>query len=322
MDPDLRGRHHRHHRLTATLFSGTLRGLRLGDTDVRAEPEASVMERGAKVKMRGVQIGRVAQVTLNQGSRRYRTRDRAGPTALYSGQCGRPHSRRHPVQCQVCGTGLPKRPEPQRLAANSIINSDNVSTEINTLFRDVADILDRVDPAKPRPPSPRWPRVYGAAAPSSGRPSPIRTRCSNRSTPRGHPARRPAGAQADQRRVRRRRADILTALDAATPTAAAIVDNAAGLDHLLTGVIGLARGGIDLIGSSQSRFDPCGRALRIDRTAAGQVPAHVHLYARRRQTALDTGYLDATGGANHKSIVLDSAHAVRADATGTRRTSR
>ena len=50
----------------------------------------------------------------------------------------------------------------------------------------------------------------------------------------------------------------------------------------------------------------------IDRTAAGQVPTHVHLYTRRRQDGpLDTGYLDATGG-NHKSIVLDSALLFRA----------
>ena len=131
----------------------------------------------------------------------------------------------------------------QRLAAGSIINSDNVSTEINTLFRDVADILDRVDPAKKLQATlSRWPRVCEAAAPSSGRPSPIRTRCSNRSTPRGRPC------MADRQALRRisdaygaAAPDILTALDAATRPAAAIVDNAAGLDHLLTGVIGLAR---------------------------------------------------------------------------------
>ena len=101
--------------------------------------------------------------------------------------------------------------------------------------------------------------------------------------------------------------DILTALDAATPTGAAIVDNAAGLDHLLTGVIGLARGGIDLIGSSQADLT---RAVGLFESTARLLVKYQPTFTCTlvgAKTALDTGYLDATGGANHKSIVLDSA---------------
>ena len=107
-----------------------------------------VMEHGAKVKLRGVQIGRVGRVTGDQNQvdleleidpdqmrfipANVQARIRAG--TLFS--------------AKFVELVYPSDPSPQRLTPGSIIKSYNVSTEINTLFRDVADILKQVDPAK------------------------------------------------------------------------------------------------------------------------------------------------------------------------------
>ena len=234
--------------------------------------------------MRGVQIGRVAQVTLNQDHVDIELEIEPDQLRYIPANVGARIRAGTLFSAKFVELVYPSDPSPQRLAAGSIINSDNVSTEINTLFRDVADILDRVDPAETQA------TLSALAEGLRGRGAIIGQTITDTNEVLKQVNARAGTLHADRQALRRisdaygaAAPDILTALDAATPTAAAIVDNAAGLDHLLTGVIGLARGGIDLIGSSQADLTRAVGLFRIDRTAAGQVPAHVHLYTRRRQ---------------------------------------
>ncbi len=101
----------------------------------------------------------------------------------------------------------PSDPSPQRLSAGAIIESDNVSTEINTVFRDVADILDQVDPAKLQAHA-VGARRRTARPRRDHRPDHHRRQrgAQGSQRPRGHHQRRRAGGQADQRRVQRCRA--------------------------------------------------------------------------------------------------------------------
>ncbi len=43
---------------------------------------------------------------------------------------------------------LPRIPVPERLAAGSVLTSANTSTEVNTVFENVANLLKMIDPAK------------------------------------------------------------------------------------------------------------------------------------------------------------------------------
>ena len=292
--------------LTATLFSGTLRDY--ASVTLTSGRAGLVMERGAKVQMRGVQIGRVAQVTLNQDHVDIELEIEPGQLRYIPANVGARIRAGTLFSAKFVELVYPSDPSPQRLAAGSIINSDNVSTEINTLFRDVADILDRVDPAKLQA------TLSALAEGLRGRGAIIGQTITDTNEVLKQVNARAGTLQADRQALRRisdaygaAAPDILTALDAATPTGAAIVDNAAGLDHLLTGVIGLARGGIDLIGSSQADLT---RAVGLFESTARLLVKYQPTFTCTlvgAKTALDTGYLDATGGANHKSIVLDSA---------------
>ncbi len=111
------------------------------------------------MKLRGVQIGRVGHVSggrnggvnldleIQPDQLRFipanvTARIRAG--TLFSGK--------------FVELVYPSDPSPQRLAAGAVIQTDNVSTEINTLFRDVADILNRSTRPNFSPCWPRWPR--------------------------------------------------------------------------------------------------------------------------------------------------------------------
>ena len=92
------------------LFSGSLRSY--DPVTLTSDRAGLVMDRGAKVKLRGVQIGRVGQVTGSQNQVNLELEIEPGPDEVHPGQRRGPHPRRHLVQRQVRRAGLPERPEP------------------------------------------------------------------------------------------------------------------------------------------------------------------------------------------------------------------
>jgi len=106
-----------------------------------------VMETGAKVKLRGVQVGTVAQVS-------------GGTEPVLSLQIDPDQIRYIPanIRARIRATTafgakyvdltMPTDPSTQRLSAGAQIASDNVSTEVNTVFQNLTDVLHQIDPAK------------------------------------------------------------------------------------------------------------------------------------------------------------------------------
>lgn len=291
---------------TTILFSGSLRDY--VPVTLTADRAGLVMDRGAKVTLRGVQIGRVGRVArvgdqvaltleiqpdqmtyipANVGAR-----IRAG--TLFSGK--------------FVELTYPSDPSPQRLTEGAVITSDNVSTEINTLFRDVSDILAQVDPAKLQ-------AVLSALAEGLGG----HGETIGRAITDTDEVLRQVNARADTLTADRRALreisdtygaatqDILTALRAASTTSATVSDHARELDALLTGVVGLTRSGIELIGSSQQNITTAVNTFASTARLLLKYSPTFTCTLVGAKTALDTGYLDATGAANGTSLVLDSA---------------
>jgi phospholipid/cholesterol/gamma-HCH transport system substrate-binding protein len=107
-----------------------------------------VMESGAKVKMRGVEVGRVA--TITGGSQ---------PVSLKLDIF--PDQARYipaNVEAQIRATTAfgakyvdliyPDIPSPKRLSAGAVLRSRNVSTEVNTVFQNLVGVLKQVDVSK------------------------------------------------------------------------------------------------------------------------------------------------------------------------------
>lgn len=292
--------------MTTMLFSGSLRDfVPVTLTSGRA---GLVMDRGAKVELRGVQIGRVGSITSAQDQvsmtleiepdqmqfvpANVKARIRAG--TLFSGK--------------FVELVYPSDPSPQRLSAGAVIESDNVSTEINTLFRDVADILDQVDPAKLQ-------AVLAAVAEGlRGKGDAIGKAITDTDEVLTEINARTATIDTGRQQLKRigdeysgAAQNILDALGTAETTSATITGHAPELDALLTGVVGLARGGIDLIGASQPNLT---NAVTIFDSTARLLMKYNPTFTCTlvgAKKALDTGYLDATGAANGKSLILDSA---------------
>ena len=109
-----------------------------------------VMNPDAKVKMRGVQVGKVASIE-NRPDGTAALHLAMDPVAAASHPVQR--QRRHRivdgVRRQVRASwSPPTNPSPQTLRAGQVIQSQHVMVEINTVFQQLVQVLDKIDPAK------------------------------------------------------------------------------------------------------------------------------------------------------------------------------
>jgi phospholipid/cholesterol/gamma-HCH transport system substrate-binding protein len=131
---------------TAGFFSGTFRSF--VPVTLKSQRSGLVMESGGKVKMRGVEVGRVASITAASQSVSVQLE-------IYPDQIRYIPAN---VQAQIRATTAfgakyvdliyPDKPSRKRLAGGAVLMSRNVSTEVNTVFQNLVDVLHQVDPAK------------------------------------------------------------------------------------------------------------------------------------------------------------------------------
>ncbi len=291
---------------TTVLFSGSLR--QSVPVTLSSDRAGLVMDRGAKVTLRGVQIGRVARVTGGANQVRLDLEIDPGELKFIPANVGARIRSGTMFSGKFVELVYPDDPSPQRLAAGAVINSDHVSTEINTMFHDVADILNHIDPAKLQ-------AVLSALADGlRGHGELIGQTITNTDQVLKELNARADTIRADRQAVHQisdtyslAAQHILTALDAAGTTSTTVTDHAQMLDALLTDVVGLARGGIDVMGSSRANLT---KAVTDFASTARLLLKYNPTFTCTlvgAKTALDTGYLDATGAANRKSLILDSA---------------
>ncbi|MBI3217034.1 MAG: MCE family protein [Mycobacterium sp.] len=132
--------------VTTTAFLGTFRSS--VPVTVTSDRSGLVLETGAKVKLRGVDVGRVAAIGHA---------DRAARLTL---EIDTDQIRHIPANVEprinvttIFGAKFvdlvyPRFPSAQRLAAGAVLRSTNVTTEVNTVFENIVDLLKMVDPLK------------------------------------------------------------------------------------------------------------------------------------------------------------------------------
>ena len=108
-----------------------------------------VMNPDAKVKMRGVEVGRVASIATKPDGQAVLKLD-MNPSQL--------HLIPSNVNVDITSTTVfgakyvelvpPKEPDSQRLHGGQVIQGQHVTTEINTVFQRLVTVLDKIDPAK------------------------------------------------------------------------------------------------------------------------------------------------------------------------------
>ena len=265
-----------------------------------------VMEPYAKVKMRGVQVGRVASIAggMNQVSLQLdidpdqiayipaNVEARIAATSLFGAK-----------YVDLIATG---DPSPQRLSAGAVLKSQNVTVEVNTVFQNLVALIKQIDPSKLN-------AVLSALAEGvRGQGERLGDTITNTNDVLLALNRRTDTIHEDVRAVKAvsdvyggAAQHIIDILDAASTTATTVTSHSPQLDALLVNLAGLARSGIDVLGPSKDNLVKAVNLL--DPTTSLLLkynPALTCMLVGAAKTNVDHSAF--SGGDNGKSLLMDA----------------
>ena len=297
--------------LTAMMFSGTLR--KTVPLTVISDRAGLVMEDGAKVKLRGVQIGEVASVDAYAdpaGTNLSKLRLKISPSDFRylpsnveaeiksSTAFGAKY-----VDLIVPPDGASHRP----LAPDAVLRSRNVTVEVNTVFENLQAIVHAIDPAKLNGVLSAVAEGVRGKGDRIGQAITDGNRALLTVNPRMPTIRRDwqlfgktAEAYSDAAQ------DILSTLDSFSTTSVTITKNSKALDELLLSAIGFAQSGINTIGGNQQNLVSAINVVAPTFELLNKYsPSYTCLF-QGAQWFLDHGGKAALGG-NGKSVIMDAA---------------
>jgi phospholipid/cholesterol/gamma-HCH transport system substrate-binding protein len=267
-----------------------------------------VMEPGAAVKLRGVQVGRVSSIIPGNP---VRLQLQLYPEQLHyiPANVGAKITATTALGAKFVDLLTPDHPLTKRLAAGAVVESRSVGIETNTVFQNLVGVLNQID-------VPKLNAVLTAIADGlRGQGDAIgqATTDANQVLLAVNP--RSEMIRADYRALNSFSAsyaaaagNIVAVLDAATTTSATIADNAKQLDALLLNVSGFARSGVNLLGPNRDNLvhglnllEPTTRLLKKYN------PELTCTLVGAQNVLTEYGFGDVTGGHNGYSTILDVA---------------
>ena len=224
------------------------------DVTLVSDRAGLVMDPGAKVKLRGVEVGRVSSIQPDGGVKMQ--------LQLYPDQLQYIPAN---VQAQITAPTAfgakyvelitPPQPSPKSLTAGAVLRSRNVSTEVNTTFQNLVGVLNQIDPAKLNAVLSALGEGFRGKGDAIGEATTDLNQVLMAVNPRSGTIRADWHALKGFSDTYAAAApDIVSVLDAASTTSKTVTDNAQALDSLLVDVVGLSDSGINLIGPSKGNL--------------------------------------------------------------------
>ena len=267
-----------------------------------------VMEPYAKVKMRGVQVGRVA--TISGGTDAVSLR-----LEIDSDQVKHIPAN---VEARIDATSLfggkfvdlvyPSSPSNQRLSSGAVLTSQNVAVEVNTVFQNLVELLDQIDPAKMNAVLSAMAEGVGGQGERIGQATTDANEvliALNERTDTIGDNWRALKQVSDTYSIAAK--DIVDTLGAASTVSATVTDQADQLDALLLGVIGFSRSGVELLGPSKDNLIKAVNRLEPTTNLLMKYNPSLTCFLVGAKNTLDDGFTDYVGGGNGKSLVMDAA---------------
>ena len=291
---------------TTTAFAGTFRSY--VPVTLTSDRAGLVLETNAKVMLRGVQVGRVSQIGDRNNNARLTLEIDPDQIRYIPAN----------VEAQVSATTafgakfvellIPQNPSRARLSAGATLHSKNVSTEINTVFENVVDLLNMIDPLKLN-------AVLTAVADG------VRGQGQRmgEATTDLNQVLLALNARSDTIRQDWRSfknfndtydaaaQDILTILNAASTTSTTVVNHSSALDSLLLNVIGFANAGTNLLGTSRDNLVSSVNILEPTTNLLLKYSPEYTCFLQGAKWYLDNGGYSAWGGADGRTLQLDVA---------------
>lgn len=269
-----------------------------------------VMEQNAKVKFRGVQIGRVSSI-IPAGSN---GRVKLG-LELYPDQMKYIPAN---VNAQIVSPTLfgakyvdlsdPEHPSRNRLATGAVLTSRNVTAEVNTVFQNVMDVLNQVDVPKLNAILSALSDGFRGNGEAIGQATTDFNQVLLAINPRSETIRQDFNAiKGFGDAYGAAATNILTTLDALNTTSSTITDNSKALDSLLLNVVGLSHSGISLLGPNKDNLIQAVNKLEPTTRLLMKYNPEITCLLVGGQLTLDKyKYGDMVGGGDGRSAILDA----------------
>jgi phospholipid/cholesterol/gamma-HCH transport system substrate-binding protein len=272
-----------------------------------ADRAGLVMESGSKVKLRGIHVGTVRTIDNGIDSVSLQLDIFPDQIKYIPANIGAQIQATTAFGGKFVDLVYPAAPSPQRLAAGAVIRSSNITTEVNTVFQNLVDLIHQIDPSKLNAVL----TAIGDAVRGKGERMGQATTDANQVllalNPRAETSRRDwqslkgfadtydAAAQ-----------HILTVLDAAAATSDSITENAKGLNSLLLNIAGLSTSGINLLAPvKQDLVDAVNLVAPATDLLLKYNPSLTCMLLGAKHF-LDNGGYEQGGGGNGKSLIVDA----------------
>src|ERR1700734_1635277 len=291
---------------TTAAFSGTFRSY--VPVTLTSDRAGLVLETNAKVMLRGVQVGRVSQIGSGRDEASLRLEIDPDQIRYIPANVQAQISATTAFGAKFVDLEYPPNPSPARLAAGAVLHSKNVSTEVNTVFENVVDLLNMVDPLKLN-------AVLSAVAEG------VRGQGERmgEATTDLNQVLLALNARSDTIRADWRKLgdlsntydaaaqNILTILNAASTTSTTVVDHKKALDDLLLNTIGFAQAGTNLLGQSKDNFFASVNTLEPTTNLLLKYSPEYTCFLQGVTWYLNNGGYAAWGGADSRTLQLDVA---------------
>ncbi|MFM8530967.1 MAG: MCE family protein [Ilumatobacteraceae bacterium] len=237
----------------AASFAGTFRSV--VPVTLASDRSGLVLENGARVKLRGVDVGRVSQIGGDRRGARIDLEIDSDQIRYIPANVAARINVTTVFGAKFVDLVYPDNPLPQRLAAGAVLRSTNVTTEVNTVFETVVDLLEVIDPMKLN-------AVLAAVAESvRGRGEQIGKATTDLNTVLTALNARADVFREDIRAVKGfadtyavAANDILAILDSAATTGETIIEQQGDLNEVLLSAVGVSRSGTALLAGNRDNL--------------------------------------------------------------------
>lgn len=265
-----------------------------------------VMEPGAKVKLRGVQVGRVSAL---QPGDPVKLQLEIYPDQLryIPANIGAEITATTAFGAKYVDLLTPTNPSPKRLAAGAVVASNSVSIETNTVFQNLVAVLNQVDVPKLNAVLTAVADGFRGKGQLIGEATTDLNQVLAAVNPRSETIRADFGALKGFSDTYSAAAhNIVTILDSVSTTSTTITDNAKQLDALLLNVSGLSRAGINVIGPNKDNLVHGVNLLETTTRLLMKYNPELTCTLVGGKNVLDD-FLPVAGGRNGYSVILDVA---------------
>ncbi|OBK97673.1 MCE-family protein MCE3A [Mycobacterium asiaticum] len=292
--------------VTAVSFTGTLRSF--VPVTLVSDRSGLVMDTGAKVMLRGVQVGRVSRIGQDNKGASLALEIDPDQTQFIPANVEAQISATTAFGAKFVDLVIPENPSAARLSGGAVVRSRNVSTEINTVFENVVDLLNMVDPLKLNAVLTAVADAVRGRGERIGQATTSLNQVLQALNARGETIGR------NWRSVRNfadtydtAAHDIVAILNAATTTSVTVTDHAKQLDALLLNVIGLSDSGTTLLGHSRDSLVASVNVLQPTMSLLSKYSPEYTCFLQGTKWYLDNGGYSAWGGADGRTLQLDVA---------------